>query len=79
MKNLHTFISPVNQMDEYHTKLIKLQIENDLNYWNQFNIDETNIAAVASKKDLFEYLESLKYKIVVINGIKDTFLAIKSE
>jgi len=44
-----------------------------------FNIDETNIAAVASKKDLFEYLESLKYKIVVINGIKDTFLAIKSE
>lgn len=44
-----------------------------------FTIEETNIAAVASKKELFEYLESLKYKIVVINGIKDTFLAVKSE
>jgi len=38
MKNLHTFISPVNQMDEYHTKLIKLQIENDLNYWKKEDI-----------------------------------------
>jgi tRNA G37 N-methylase Trm5 len=44
-----------------------------------FTIEETNIAAVASKKELFEYLESLKYKIVIINGIKDTFLAIKND
>lgn len=44
-----------------------------------FTIEETNIAAVASKKELFEYLESLKYKIVIINGVKDTFLAVKSE
>jgi hypothetical protein len=40
-----------------------------------FTIDESNIAAMASKKELFEYLESLSYKIVIINGIKDTFLA----
>jgi hypothetical protein len=40
-----------------------------------FTIDESNIAAIASKKDLFEYLESLSYKIVIINGVKDTFLA----
>jgi FkbM family methyltransferase len=44
-----------------------------------FTVEETNIAAVASKKELFEYLESLKYKIVVINGIKDTFLAVKTD
>jgi hypothetical protein len=41
-----------------------------------FTIDESNIAAIASKKDLFEYLESLSYKIVILNGIKDTYLAI---
>lgn len=42
-----------------------------------FTIEETNIAAVASKKELFEFFESLSYKIVVINGVKDTFLAVK--
>jgi tRNA G37 N-methylase Trm5 len=44
-----------------------------------FTFEETNMAAMASKKELFEYLESLKYKIVVINGVKDTFLAVKVE
>lgn len=42
-----------------------------------FTIEETNIAAVASKKELFELLEGLSYKIVIINGVKDTFLAVK--
>jgi hypothetical protein len=41
-----------------------------------FTIDESNIAAIASKKELFEYLESLSYKIVILNGVKDTFLGI---
>jgi hypothetical protein len=41
-----------------------------------FSIDESNIAAMATKKDLLQFLESLSYKIVMINGVKDTYLAI---
>lgn len=42
-----------------------------------FTLDESNIAAMATKKDLFQYLENVSYKIVILNGVKDTFLAIK--
>lgn len=38
MKNLLTFMSPTKGMDLYHTKLLKIQIENSLEYWNPGDI-----------------------------------------
>jgi hypothetical protein len=38
MVNLHTYISPDGKMDEKHTKMIKVQIDNALQYWDRKDI-----------------------------------------
>jgi len=38
MKNLYTYISPDHKLDDYHQKLIEIQIDNSLEYWNKEDI-----------------------------------------
>lgn len=38
MKNLFTFISPTRSLDDYHQKLIEVQLDNSLQYWNKSDI-----------------------------------------